>query len=105
LVRKLLLVLRIEGHQAAAMRDVFIVQDRRVFVHLDDVDGHGGHFRDDHAPEAVGNVQLGVRKLKLKCVPIAVLENLNVGHLRLVFPNGRRLLVVLLKLAACKVAI
>jgi hypothetical protein len=50
------------------MRDEFIVERGGVFLNLNDIDRHGGHFRDNDSAEGVRNMKFSVAKLELKLI-------------------------------------
>ena len=52
-------LVRDERNEAEAVRDEFVAEARGVLDHLDEVDGDGGHLRDDHATERVGDGRVG----------------------------------------------
>ena len=50
----------IEGDEAEAVGDELVGEDGCVGFDFDKVDGHGGHFGEDDAPEGVGEGEVDV---------------------------------------------
>lgn len=57
-----------EGDEAEAVGDELVVEDGRVDLDLDEVDGDGGDLGDHDAAEGVGHAGVGVSELELGVV-------------------------------------
>ena len=55
----------VERNQAEAVSDEFVGQDGCVGIHLDEIDGHGGYFREDDPAEGVCKSQGDVIQCKI----------------------------------------